>query len=128
MIEQVQQIIRQGRSFVLVTHINPDGDGVGSQAALWRFLHSLGKEAWIVLDGPLPRNLAFLEPGEPGEPGESVRIFDPGRDGELFQRADAIFVLDNSAPERLGRLREPIESSPAPKVCIDHHPDPDPLW
>jgi phosphoesterase RecJ-like protein len=41
---------------------------------------------------------------------------------------DAIFVLDNSAPERLGRLRETIESSPAPKVCIDHHPDPDPLW
>lgn len=122
MIEQVQQIIRQGRSFVLVTHINPDGDGVGSQAALWRFLHSLGKEAWIVLDGPLPRNLAFLEPGG------SIRVFDPGRDGELVRRADAIFVLDNSAPERLGRLREPIVSSPAIKVCIDHHPDPDPLW
>jgi len=122
MLEAVQTLLRNGRRFVLTTHVNPDGDGVGSQVALWHFLRSLGKEAWIINNNDLAASLRFLEP-----PG-AMRIYEPGRDDPLLREVDAILVLDNSAPERLDRMREAVLASPAPKVCIDHHPDPDEVW
>jgi phosphoesterase RecJ-like protein len=122
MLEAAERLIRQGRRFVLTTHVNPDGDGVGSQVALWHFLRSRGKEVWIVNNNELAVNLRFLEP-----PG-GIRIYEPERDDPLLHRADAVLVLDNSAPERLDRMREAVLASPATKICIDHHPDPDEVW
>jgi phosphoesterase RecJ-like protein len=122
MLEAVRTLIEERQRFLLTTHVNPDGDGVGSQVALWYFLRSRGKEVWIVNNNELADNLRFLEP-----PG-GVRVYEPGRDDELLREVDAIIVLDNSAPERLDRMQEAVLSSPAKRVCIDHHPEPDEIW
>lgn len=122
MLDAVSKLIEERQRFVLTTHVNPDGDGVGSQVALWHFLRSLGKEVWIVNNNELAAGLRFLEPAG------GIRVYEPERDDPLLREAEVIVVLDNSAPERLDRMREAVLSSPATKVCLDHHPEPDEIW
>ena len=52
-------------SFLLMAHVAPDGDTLGSCLALQKLLQQLGKQAWVVCDDPLPHLYAFL-PGVDG--------------------------------------------------------------
>lgn len=47
--------------FVIFTHANPDGDTIGSAAALVRILRTLGKKAWAICADKIPQKLAFLD-------------------------------------------------------------------
>lgn len=122
MFEQVRERITRGKRFVLVTHVNADGDGLGAQFALARFLRRHGKQVRVVNTDPIPHQYAFLARGDEPE------VFDPTRHATALGEADAIFILDNSSANRLGAMREPVVKSPAPKICIDHHPTPDTEW
>jgi phosphoesterase RecJ-like protein len=113
--ERVQDVIRENDRFLLVTHVNPDGDGIGSQIALHRFLKSLGKESSVVNGQPAPINYHFLD----GK-GE-VQVVDPSLHGDAFYLADVIFILDISNWDRLGRCGPLVRESKALRVCIDHH-------
>jgi len=116
------ELARPGRRFVLTTHVQPDADGIGSELALAALLRALGAEARIVNADPLPAALAFLD-----EAGEAA-TYDPLAHDPLFAGADAIVMLDNSDPARLGALEPIVRTSAARTVSIDHHPDPDPFW
>src|SRR2546425_976652 len=48
MFEKVKEIIASKKRFVLVTHINADGDGLGAQFALGRFLRRHGKDVRVI--------------------------------------------------------------------------------
>ena len=61
-ISRILEAIRTKRRFVLTTHVNPDGDGIGSQLALYHHLKGLGKEAHILNPSPLPDHYRFLDP------------------------------------------------------------------
>ena len=58
--------------FVIVTHINPDGDAVGSEYALARFLLERGKTVRIVNQDPVPDYLGFIDFADP-----QVELYDP---------------------------------------------------
>jgi phosphoesterase RecJ-like protein len=107
--------------FVLTTHLNPDGDGIGSEIALASWLRNRGKEVRVINHSPLPAVYRFLDPGG------TVAQFDPVRDGTAIAGADVIVVLDTNHPDRLQSMKEAVLGSPALKVCIDHHLDPDPF-
>jgi phosphoesterase RecJ-like protein len=109
--------------FVVTTHMNPDGDALGSQLGLARFLLARGKQVRIVNQDPTPEILRFLEDG-----GFAVEIYDPGTHDEVLRSFDLVVLLDNSAPDRLGRM-EPIMGEVAGHtLCIDHHPSRDTPW
>lgn len=110
-------IVESGRAFVLATHINPDGDAIGSEIGLARYLRATGAEVRIVNHDPIPCVLDFLE----GD-GLHVERFDPAVHGVLLERADRVVVLDNSAPDRFGRLEPPLRAHARKVLCIDHHP------
>ncbi len=57
---QVFNLIRKNRVFLLTTHVNPDGDGLGSQSALYCALKAIGKKVLVVNHDPLPPRLSFL--------------------------------------------------------------------
>ena len=105
------------RTVLLATHINPDGDAIGSQVGLAEYLRQSGVGVRTINHDPTPDFLRFLE--DPALPAE---VYDPARhDGDLSQ-AETIVLLDNSAPDRLGRM-EPVMRACAGRVlCIDHHP------
>jgi phosphoesterase RecJ-like protein len=111
------QILRTHQRFVLTTHVNPDGDGLGSEFALASWLHTMGKDVRIVNCSPTPVVYDFLDPEK------SVLCFDPQRDSSLLSSADVIVMLDTNDPSRLRSMQDAYLSSPARKICIDHHLD-----
>lgn len=109
------EIVRTHQRFVLTTHVNPDGDGIGSEVALGLYLRALGKDVTILNDGPAPSNFEFLQKRI------AVETFTPGRAEEVFARAEVLIVLDTQNRERLGSLRAFIERAGLTVVVLDHH-------
>lgn len=105
---------------VLSTHVNPDGDGLGSELALASMMRSRGIHATILNHDPVPPPYLFLDPD-----GTTLRQFDPTRDAETVRSADMIMVVDTNHPDRLGSLAPFVRAHPGRKVIIDHHLEPD---
>lgn len=103
--------LRSGSRYVLTSHINPDGDAVGSALGLARLLHSLGKGAVVWLHDPVP---AIYEP----IPG-SDRIHSGGEPPPGFPESfDDAILLECPRFDRCG-LDDPL--SELRLVNIDHH-------
>jgi phosphoesterase RecJ-like protein len=97
----------------LSTHINADGDGCGSEAALARILTGLGLNVKIVNPTPWPDTYEFLL-------GDDV--VDATSEGHAaIHRADLLIVLDISDVKRLGNLADAVRKFRKPKLVIDHH-------
>jgi phosphoesterase RecJ-like protein len=58
--EDVARLIRSKKTFVLTTHVNPDGDGLGAESALYVALKRLGKKVYVVNHDLLPPRYSFL--------------------------------------------------------------------
>ena len=59
-IENIINEIKSKNNFVITTHVNPDGDAIGSELALARYLTSLGKNVTIINHSPTPDYLMFM--------------------------------------------------------------------
>jgi len=105
------------RSVALVTHVNPDGDAIGSEVGLGRYLSSLGIDVRIINQDPTPNNLAYLT-----LEGPIPEVFRPDRHDVYFETVDAIVLVDNSAADRLGNLEGRVRRHAGKTWCIDHHP------
>lgn len=115
----LRSIFDRGRSFVLTTHINPDGDGLGSECAVARYLKRRGKVVRIINHSHTPANLRFLASLFP------IETFDPAFHADLVRTADVIMVLDTNHADRLVSMKPFYLENLGAKICIDHHPDPD---
>lgn len=105
--------LRAGRKVVLSTHVNADGDGTGSEAALAGLLAQRGMKPWIVNPTPWPSAYAFLLEGG---------IRDRTADGvAALKGADLLMVLDIADVKRLGVLADAVRAMKVPKIVIDHH-------
>jgi phosphoesterase RecJ-like protein len=114
-IKQAKNALLASRRAVLTTHLNADGDGAGSEAALASWLRANGSEAWIVNPTAFPDPLRFLMENEDWiVPAGSARARD------LCDSADLAVVLDTGELSRIGRVQEAI--SHLTTVVIDHHP------
>ncbi len=109
--ESLLQRLRSGHRFLLTSHLNPDGDAVGSEIGLARMLSKLGKGTMIWNRDPAPRAYSAL----PGIDRIHVGETPPAGFPEAF---DAVIVLECSGLERTG-LEEHLPALPA--LNIDHH-------
>ncbi len=100
------------RRVVLTTHVNADGDGLGSEVGLWHLLRARGVKPVIANPTPVPDRFRFLVPEGADASAAAVK--------EL-ERADAIVVLDISDLGRLGDLAHAVRTRGVPVACIDHH-------
>src|SRR6476661_6539715 len=107
-------VLKPGQRVCITTHVNPDGDGLGSEVGLVHLLRTQGIEAIITNPSPTPPRFSFLFDDLPGvdKTPEAVR--------EL-RRADLIIVLDISDLSRLGMLIETVRDRGVPVACADHH-------
>ncbi|NUO82536.1 bifunctional oligoribonuclease/PAP phosphatase NrnA [candidate division KSB1 bacterium] len=113
---QIQTQINSGKNFIITTHVNPDGDGLGSEIALAHYLRQLGKRVQIFNHSLTPPNYEFLDPLA------DIQIFDTARDRHAVEDSDAVFILDISDWKRLRDLGTLIRPLRIAKICIDHHP------
>jgi bifunctional oligoribonuclease and PAP phosphatase NrnA len=106
--------LRPGQRVCVTTHVNPDGDGLGSEVGLVHLLRARGISAVITNPSPTPPRFSFLFRDLPGvdKTPEAVR--------EL-RRADLIIVLDISDLARLGMLIDTVKERGVPVACVDHH-------
>jgi len=114
-VSQVRNALLASRKAVLTTHVNADGDGAGSQAAMVAWLRANGSEAWIINPTKFPDSFRFLiEHQDWVVPAGSSRARD------LCDSADLAVVLDTGEVPRIGRVGQMIRHLPT--VIIDHHP------
>ena len=119
-IERLASELRRGETVALSTHINADGDGCGSEAALARMLQQLGMTAQIVNPTPWPPMFDFLL-------GDDVPDCSAAG-ATVIERADRLVVLDISDVRRLGALAPAVRALNTPPLVIDHHlPGEEPL-
>jgi len=117
-IDAVVPLFLNHQKFVLTTHVNPDGDGLGSEVALAKWLASQGKQVSIINHSATPDFYLFLDPNH------RILQFEETRDAATIAGADAIVVMDTNQPDRLRKMEPHVVNSKAVKVCIDHHLEP----
>ncbi len=109
MIEAIAKELRDNKRFLLTTHVNPDGDAIGSLGALALVLEDLGKEVVAYCQDEIPGFLRFLPYSE-----RIVREI-PGPNG-----FDVAVVLDCGELDRIGNAAEALQQ--VEKIIhIDHH-------
>lgn len=108
---QIKEAIEKHQNFVITTHIHPDGDGIGSAAALIELLHKLGKNCSFICDSPIPEKFQFL----------NFRNLFEVYEGQPLN-PEVLFILDTSQPHRIGGLSKLLENKKLVSICIDHHP------
>lgn len=107
--------VAKHQRFLLTTHINPDGDGLGSEVAMALWLRAQGKTVRVLNDSPLPDAFVFLARDQ------RIDSFEEALAEELFTQADALIVLDTSNRQRIGRVATVLERHAIAVAVVDHH-------
>lgn len=103
--------IKKYKRFLISSHVNPEGDALGSELALYFLAKRLGKQAEIVNEDPLPDEYSFF----PGK--ENLRIYKPGLKAGNF---DCLVLLDCTDISRIGQVQK-LNTGDKPLLNIDHH-------
>ena len=103
-----------GQRICITTHVNPDGDGLGSEVGLVHLLRAQGVEAVITNPTPTPERYEFLFRDLPGVDKTQTAV-------KELRRADLIVVLDIADVDRLGMLSQTVEERGVTVACVDHH-------
>ena len=123
----VRDVLLGAKRVVISTHVRPDGDALGSEIAVGRWLRGMGKAVYCLNADPEPRPLHWLLDEQPKK---LVRTYDEGAlsHAELIAGADALLVVDTGAEHRLGTTGGPFRAAAEagkPVLLLDHHPDPE---
>lgn len=113
--EAVRKRIAAAPRILLASHIFPEPDAVGSEAAFARHLRALGREVWVQNPSPVPEFSRFLTPLA----GLSARRWHHG--SARIPPHDLLVLLDVSDWDYMGALGGELRRSPAPKILFDHH-------
>jgi bifunctional oligoribonuclease and PAP phosphatase NrnA len=109
--------LEAAQNILLVCHVNPDGDAIGSQLALYHYLTFKGKNVEMISPNYLQEFLKWMNSVD------KIRIFIKDRSGckAIIDNADLIVMLDFNQSNRLGEAEKYVLSSSAKKIVIDHH-------
>ncbi|MDE7109983.1 MAG: bifunctional oligoribonuclease/PAP phosphatase NrnA, partial [Muribaculaceae bacterium] len=116
-----RRLIERSERIVLTCHVRPDGDAIGSTLGFWHLVRTLGKEASVIVPDKAPANLSFL----PGFKEIGVYTCHPQYCEKMFAEADLVICCDFNTPSRQDNLAPLMLASPAVKVLVDHHQEPD---
>jgi bifunctional oligoribonuclease and PAP phosphatase NrnA len=119
--KELSNLFSTSSNIVLISHINPDGDAIGSQLALYHFLKAKGRNVRMITPNYLQEFLKWMTGAELVE----VYIRNRKNCRKIIEQADLIVLLDFNHSNRLGESESDVKASRAKKVIIDHHLDPE---
>ncbi|MFH1798771.1 MAG: bifunctional oligoribonuclease/PAP phosphatase NrnA [Candidatus Omnitrophota bacterium] len=108
-IKRVIEIFKTKNKFLITSHVNPEGDAIGSQLAVYYLLKKIGKQPFMADHDSVPENLRFLT-GAELIANELSEDFSP----------DVVIVVDCPVKERAGSICECFDAKQF-IVNIDHH-------
>jgi phosphoesterase RecJ-like protein len=113
--QEFRLILKQSKRIVVSTHRLPDGDGLGTEAALYHYLRRSKKTCRIYNPDPVPRRYQFLDP---------KNLFLNGQDSsKIWDSFDLWIIVDTNDPRRLGKVWDELKDRAKKIVFLDHHPD-----
>ena len=117
----LRSLIADAETIVLCCHQNPDGDALGAMLGWGAVLQQMGKEPLMVAPDQYPDYLQWLPNTE------KVVRYDKRKDfvDTVLKIADLVFCLDFNSLSRTDEMEEALKNTPAKRVLIDHHPQPD---
>ena len=118
--QELKNLLSAKQNVVITTHVNPDGDAIGSSVALLNFLIKMGHDVSVIVPNDYPDFLKWMKNDEliinySNSKNESQ---------EKIKNASLIFCLDFNNLNRINEIGDYISESKAKKVLIDHHLDP----
>jgi phosphoesterase RecJ-like protein len=117
LIHRTQKELNKAEKIVIVVHVGPDGDAMGSSLALWHYLMTIEKEPVVIVPTAFPNFLSWM----PGS--ECVLVYEEKKSvcDEMIANAELIFTLDFNVPNRMAKMETAIMNAAAPKILVDHH-------
>ena len=113
-------ILATPQRVTIVTHVNPDGDAIGSSLAFSQLLQKLGHQVEVMVSNDFPMFLAWM----PG--AANIHIYDNDADtcNKILDNSDCVAMLDFNSLSRAGSIQNKLKSLETKKILIDHHRDP----
>ena len=103
--------VQQADKILVITHVGPDGDALGSITAVGVALRQMGKHATLLCDDPVPERFSYLPLADQIQPPNENRS----------TRYDLLIAVDCGDETRMGQSYASLPD-PAPTVInIDHH-------
>lgn len=118
--EDIKNLLADKKRIVITTHINPDGDALGSSIGLHSFLDKMGHEVCTIIPNDYPNYLSWMVDDE-----DLINFSDnKKKSSKKIEESEVIFCLDFNNLDRIKELGDLIEVSRASKILIDHHLEP----
>ncbi len=115
--KKLNQDIENSKRIILSTHMNPDGDGLGSASAMHHYITSLGLECKIIHTSKFPNQYNFLNKDN------IIETYDAAIHDQWLEKTDLALIFDVGAYHRLGPLGNVLSANQTNVINIDHHPD-----
>lgn len=118
--KELSKLLESADNILLISHINPDGDAIGSQLALYQYLKAQGKTVDMISPNHLQEFLKWMH-----NAGQ-IKVYIRNRKEciEVINKAGLIILIDFNQPDRLGEAEKAVLEAGAKKVIIDHHLNP----
>lgn len=112
--EEISEQLKAAKSVLLYTHINMDGDAIGSAVAMCKVLRNMGKECYVLLEDNISANLLFLDNDY------------CTKDQSIIDAPDVSMCLDCGDVGRFPKRKDKFETGKV-SICVDHHATTDPF-
>lgn len=111
-IDTIIKYIHGSNDFVVTSHVNPDGDNIGSTLSIYYFLKKINKNVYYVMNDEMPLNMRFLI--------EDINIINSSKFKELNVENYTLITLDCGDKNRIC-VDEDIKDNCIKLINIDHH-------
>jgi phosphoesterase RecJ-like protein len=117
-IQQIIDALSTRQRVLVTTHVRPDGDALGSTAALVMGMRKVGISAEVLLLSHLPSKYAFVYLDN----HIHYRDVEKGWPEDFsLSRYDALLVADTGTWSQLPGLKDRLPALKGPKLVVDHH-------
>ena len=116
-VDHVEKWFEKADKIVIVSHVSPDGDAIGSSLGLYHFLMSQDKTVHVIVPNAFPDFLKWMPGAKDVIQYNRYKEFSD----KLIQEADVICCLDFNVLSRIDEMEEAVRTSPGRKMLVDHH-------
>ena len=119
-VAQASALIEKAKKIVILTHVAPDGDAMGSALALYHYCKGDGLQVTVIVPNAFPAFFNWM----PG--ADKILIYETqgAECDKVIAEADLFLCTDFNEPKRINPAGDKMLANPAPKIMIDHHLNP----
>ena len=122
-LRQFKAFVDGARKVTVISHTHPDGDALGSSAAMGVYLSKcIGKDTVCILPDAAPASISFIIPGSLKYIFADEALASAE---ERIRESDLLILIDLNRLSRTEGLEASIRQSSAPRILVDHHLGPE---